>query len=106
MLEPGRLIRELAEIDGLEESVRNFILLICRMILYWLTVMSAIDAISSFAWQSGSDQISQNEPTSRQGHLQVIEKIRNYRPDIAISGDFIVGFWRVIRFCEHSVACR
>ncbi len=44
--------------------------------------------------QSGSDRILQamNRRHGSKSYLQIIEKIRKYRPDIAISGDFIVGF--------------
>ncbi|WP_412057472.1 tRNA (N6-isopentenyl adenosine(37)-C2)-methylthiotransferase MiaB [Bartonella sp. DGB2] len=44
--------------------------------------------------QSGSDQIlkAMNRHHSRDDYLQLIDKIRAARPDIAFSGDFIVGF--------------
>ncbi|VAW16628.1 tRNA-i(6)A37 methylthiotransferase, partial [hydrothermal vent metagenome] len=44
--------------------------------------------------QSGSDRILQamNRKHTAKSYLQIIEKIRQNRPDIAISGDFIVGF--------------
>ncbi|MCX5511861.1 radical SAM protein, partial [Pseudomonas sp. BJa3] len=44
--------------------------------------------------QSGSDRIlkAMNRQHKSIHYLQLIEKIRNVRPDIAFSGDFIVGF--------------
>jgi len=44
--------------------------------------------------QSGSDRIlkAMNRAHTAQSYLRLIEKIRRARPDIALSGDFIVGF--------------
>ncbi len=44
--------------------------------------------------QSGSDRIlkAMNRSHSRDSYLRLIEHIRAARPDIALSGDFIVGF--------------
>lgn len=44
--------------------------------------------------QSGSDRIlkAMNRSHSRDSYLRIIEKVRAARPDIALSGDFIVGF--------------
>ena len=44
--------------------------------------------------QSGSDRIlkAMNRKHTRSSYLAVIERVRAARPDIAISGDFIVGF--------------
>ncbi len=44
--------------------------------------------------QSGSDSIlkAMNRKHTAQEYLQTIEKLRTARPDIAVSGDFIVGF--------------
>ncbi len=44
--------------------------------------------------QSGSDSIlkAMNRRHTRAHYLKIIEKIRAARPDIALSGDFIVGF--------------
>jgi tRNA-2-methylthio-N6-dimethylallyladenosine synthase len=44
--------------------------------------------------QAGSDKIlrAMNRAHTAESYLRVIEKIRSSRPDIAISGDFIVGF--------------
>ena len=44
--------------------------------------------------QSGSDRIlrAMNRKHTAEGYLALIERIRAARPDIALSGDFIVGF--------------
>ena len=44
--------------------------------------------------QSGSDKIlkKMNRKHSVDDYLRIVEKIRNVRPDIALSSDFIVGF--------------
>lgn len=44
--------------------------------------------------QSGSTRIlkAMNRSHSRESYLEILEKIRTVRPDIALSGDFIVGF--------------
>jgi len=44
--------------------------------------------------QSGSTRIlkAMNRSHSRESYLKVLEKVRKVRPDIALSGDFIVGF--------------
>ncbi|BAK67618.1 (dimethylallyl)adenosine tRNA methylthiotransferase MiaB [Sphingobium sp. SYK-6] len=44
--------------------------------------------------QAGSDRIlkAMNRSHSRDSYLRLIERIRAARPDIALSGDFIVGF--------------
>jgi tRNA-2-methylthio-N6-dimethylallyladenosine synthase len=44
--------------------------------------------------QAGSDRIlkAMNRSHSRDSYLKIIERVRAARPDMAISGDFIVGF--------------
>jgi tRNA-2-methylthio-N6-dimethylallyladenosine synthase len=44
--------------------------------------------------QAGSDKIlkAMNRGHTAEGYLRLVEKIRAARPDIALSGDFIVGF--------------
>jgi tRNA-2-methylthio-N6-dimethylallyladenosine synthase len=44
--------------------------------------------------QAGSDRIlkAMNRSHSRDSYLRIIEKMRAVRPDLALSGDFIVGF--------------
>jgi tRNA-2-methylthio-N6-dimethylallyladenosine synthase len=44
--------------------------------------------------QSGSDRVlrAMNRSHTRDSYLRLIERVRAVRPDIAVSGDFIVGF--------------
>jgi tRNA-2-methylthio-N6-dimethylallyladenosine synthase len=44
--------------------------------------------------QSGSDRVleAMNRKHTRKHYLDIIKKLRSYRPDIALSSDFIVGF--------------
>jgi tRNA-2-methylthio-N6-dimethylallyladenosine synthase len=44
--------------------------------------------------QAGSDRIlkAMNRSHSRDSYLALLERVRAARPDIALSGDFIVGF--------------
>jgi tRNA-2-methylthio-N6-dimethylallyladenosine synthase len=44
--------------------------------------------------QSGSDPIlkAMNRSHTAESYLRLLEKVRGARPDIALSGDFIVGF--------------
>lgn len=44
--------------------------------------------------QSGSDRIleAMNRKHTAKQYIEIIEKIRSYRPDISLSSDFIVGF--------------
>ena len=44
--------------------------------------------------QSGSDRIlkAMNRSHSRESYLRILDRVRAARPDIALSGDFIVGF--------------
>ncbi len=92
----ARLILELAEIDGLARI---------RYTTSYPTDMTddLIDAHRDCARlmpylhlpiQSGSDNVlrAMNRRYDRDGYLRLIEKLRQARPDLALSGDFIVGF--------------
>ncbi len=92
----ARLVRHLAQIDGLER------------IRFTTSHPRDMDAelIAAFAdepklmpylhlpVQAGSDRIlhAMNRGHTLAGYLAIIEQVRAARPDIAISGDFIVGF--------------
>ena len=92
----ARLIRRLAEVDGLERI---------RFTTSHPKDMTG-DLIAAFGdtpklmpylhlpVQSGSDRVLQamNRKHTSADYRRVIEKVRAARPDIAISGDFIVGF--------------
>ncbi|RED51496.1 tRNA (N6-isopentenyl adenosine(37)-C2)-methylthiotransferase MiaB [Aestuariispira insulae] len=92
----GRLIRELAEIDGLDR------------IRYTTSYPSEVDEelISAhrdvpqlmpylhLPVQSGSDKIleAMNRRHTAAEYLELVDKLREARPDLALSSDFIVGF--------------
>ncbi len=92
----GRLIRELAEIDGLER------------IRYTTSYPAEVDddLISAHAEvpqlmpylhlpvQAGSNRVlaAMNRNHTREQYLEIIAKLKAARPDLALSSDFIVGF--------------
>lgn len=92
----GRLIRELAELNGLER------------IRYVTSHPSDMEDDLIFAHrdvpqlmpylhlpiQAGSNRIldAMNRNHTRESYLRVIEKLREAKPDLALSSDFIVGF--------------
>jgi tRNA-2-methylthio-N6-dimethylallyladenosine synthase len=92
----ARLIRRLARIDGLDRI---------RFTTSHPNDMGE-DLIEAFGdepalmpylhlpVQSGSDSVlkAMNRKHTAEGYLRLIERIRAVRPDIAVSGDFIVGF--------------
>ncbi len=55
---------------------------------------SPVDAVSASAGSGGSDRIlkAMNRRHTADEYIRLIERIRGVRPDIALSGDFIVGF--------------
>jgi len=92
----ARLIKELAKLDGLKRI---------RFTTSHPNDMGD-DLIAAFGEeeklmpylhlpvQSGSDKIlkAMNRKHTAESYLKVLERIRAVRPDIALSGDFIVGF--------------
>ena len=90
------LIRELAREDGLER-IRYTTSHPNDMTEGLITAHGEIEKLMPFLHlpvQAGSDRIlaAMNRSHSVDGYLRVIERVRAARPDIAISGDFIVGF--------------
>src|SRR5919112_1922255 len=90
------LIRALSRIDGLER-IRYTTSHPADMSDGLIAAHGEIDKLMPYLHlpvQSGSDRIlkAMNRSHSAQGYLTTIEKMRAARPDIAISGDFIVGF--------------
>jgi tRNA-2-methylthio-N6-dimethylallyladenosine synthase len=96
----GGLIRTLARIDGLEriryttshpndmdtDAGRDLI-----------AAHGEVDKLMPYLHlpvQSGSDRVlkAMNRQHTAEGYLRLIERFRAARPDIALSGDFIVGF--------------
>jgi tRNA-2-methylthio-N6-dimethylallyladenosine synthase len=90
------LIREIAQIDGLER-IRYTTSHPNDMTDELIAAHGEVDRLMPYLHlpvQSGSDRVlkAMNRSHSAQDYLRIIEKMRAARPDIAISGDFIVGF--------------
>jgi tRNA-2-methylthio-N6-dimethylallyladenosine synthase len=90
------LIRALATIDGLER-IRYTTSHPTDMTEDLIAAHGEVDKLMPYLHlpvQSGSDRIlkAMNRSHSTQTYLATIEKMRAARPDIALSGDFIVGF--------------
>ncbi|HVF38033.1 MAG TPA: tRNA (N6-isopentenyl adenosine(37)-C2)-methylthiotransferase MiaB [Sphingomicrobium sp.] len=91
-----KLIRAIAKIDGLER-IRYTTSHPADMTDALIAAHGEVDKLMPYLHlpvQSGSDPIlrAMNRSHSAQSYLLTIEKVRAARPDIAISGDFIVGF--------------
>jgi tRNA-2-methylthio-N6-dimethylallyladenosine synthase len=91
-----KLIRALARIDGLER-IRFTTSHPADMSDALIAAFGEVDKLMPFLHlpvQSGSDRIlkAMNRSHSAESYLRTIDKVRAARPDIAISGDFIVGF--------------
>ena len=90
------LVRELAKIDGLAR-IRYTTSHPADMDEEIIAAHGEVDKLMPFLHlpvQAGSDRIlaAMNRSHSVDSYLRVIERVRAARPDIAISGDFIVGF--------------
>ncbi len=91
----GRLIKEIADIKGLERI--RYTTSHPRDMDEELIEAHAIEKLMPFLHlpvQSGSDKIlkAMNRKHKTDIYLDVIEKLRNIRPDISFSSDFIVAF--------------
>jgi tRNA-2-methylthio-N6-dimethylallyladenosine synthase len=90
------LIRALANIDGLER-IRYTTSHPADMTDRLIAAHGEVDKLMPYLHlpvQSGSDSIlkAMNRSHTAESYLLTLEKVRAARPDIAISGDFIVGF--------------
>jgi len=90
------LIRTLADIDGLER-IRYTTSHPADMTDELIAVHGEVEKLMPYLHlpvQSGSNRIlkAMNRSHTVESYLATIEKMRAARPDIAISGDFIVGF--------------
>ena len=90
------LIRAIAKIDGLER-IRYTTSHPADMSDALIAAHGEVAKLMPYLHlpvQSGSDRIlkAMNRSHSAESYLRTIEKVRAARPDIAISGDFIVGF--------------
>ena len=92
----GELLHELAQIDGLER-LRYTTSHPVDMDDGLIAAHGELDCLMPYLHlpvQAGSDRIlkAMNRHHTVTDYLQIIEKMRAARPDMAISGDFIVGF--------------
>ncbi len=92
----ARLCRRLAEIEGLDR-IRYTTSHPADMGEDLIAAHGEVDALMPYLHlpvQSGSDRIlrAMNRKHTAASYLKLVEKIRAARPDIALSGDFIVGF--------------
>jgi tRNA-2-methylthio-N6-dimethylallyladenosine synthase len=92
----AELIRALAEIDGLER-IRYTTSHPTDMTAELIAAHGEVGKLMPYLHlpvQSGSNRIlkAMNRSHTTETYLAMIEKIRSARPDIALSGDFIVGF--------------
>ena len=92
----GKLINELAKIDNLQ-SIRYTTSHPLDMDIELLEAHRDVKKLMPYLHlpvQSGSDKILKlmNRKHTSLEYMKVIEKVRYYKPDIAISGDFIIGF--------------
>ncbi len=92
----GDIIRMIADIDGLER-IRYTTSYPSEMTDNIITAHRDISKLMPYIHlpiQSGSDTIlkAMNRQYNRRQYLDIIDRFRSVRPDIAISSDFIVGF--------------
>ena len=92
----ARLIRELAKIDGLER-IRYMTSHPNDMGDDLIAVHGDVEKLMPYLHlpvQSGSDKVlkAMNRKHTAAEYLKVLERMRAVRPDIMLSGDFIVGF--------------
>ncbi|HAT36043.1 MAG TPA: tRNA (N6-isopentenyl adenosine(37)-C2)-methylthiotransferase MiaB, partial [Rhodospirillaceae bacterium] len=92
----GRLVRHLAEIDGLAR-IRYTTSHPVDMDDELITAHGEVPQLMPFLHlpvQSGSDKIlaAMNRRHSADEYRRIVEKLRDARPDLVLSSDFIVGF--------------
>jgi tRNA-2-methylthio-N6-dimethylallyladenosine synthase len=92
----GALVRRLATIPGLDR-IRYTTSHPRDMDEDLIAAHGEVEALMPYLHlpvQAGSDKVlkSMNRAHTAESYVRLIEKIRHSRPDIAISGDFIVGF--------------
>jgi tRNA-2-methylthio-N6-dimethylallyladenosine synthase len=92
----ARLLRRLADIDGLDR-LRYTTSHPRDMTDDLIAAHGELDKLMPYLHlpvQSGSDRVlgAMNRQHTRDSYLNIVERIRAARPDIALSSDFIVGF--------------
>ena len=92
----GDLIRQLAEIDGLERIryTTSYPSKITDNLIQAHKDLSKLMPYIHLPIQSGSDKIlkAMNRQYTSQSYEEIVASFRKARPDIAVSSDFIVGF--------------
>ncbi len=92
----GRLIRELAEIDGLQR-VRYTTSHPLDMDDGLMSAHRDVPQLMPYLHlpvQAGSDRVlkAMNRNHTADDYRRIIDRLRTFKPDLALSGDFIVGF--------------
>jgi tRNA-2-methylthio-N6-dimethylallyladenosine synthase len=92
----AELIRALAKIDGLER-IRYTTSHPADMTVALIAAHGEVDKLMPYLHlpvQSGSNRIlkAMNRSHTTETYFAILEKVRAARPDVALSGDFIVGF--------------
>lgn len=92
----ARLIRELAKVDGLER-IRFTTSHPNDMDEDLIAAHGEVEKLMPYLHlpvQAGSDRVlaAMNRRHTAEAYIRLIERIRAARPDLALSGDFIVGF--------------
>jgi tRNA-2-methylthio-N6-dimethylallyladenosine synthase len=92
----GRLIRELAEIDGLER-IRYTTSYPAEVDDELIAAHRDVPQLMPYLHlpvQSGSDRVlaAMNRRHDRDFYLRLVRRLRDARPDLALTSDFIVGF--------------
>jgi len=92
----GRLIRHLAELDGLKR-IRYTTSHPRDMDEELISAHGEVDILMPYLHlpiQAGSDKVlkAMNRKHTAAEYIRIIERLRTVRPDMAFSGDFIVGF--------------
>ena len=92
----ARLIRELAEIDGLHRIryTTSHPLDMDEDLILAHRDIPALMPYLHLPVQSGSNHVldAMNRRHDRDAYFRIIDRLRDVRPDLALSGDFIVGF--------------
>ena len=96
----GRLLRRLGEIDGLERlryTTSHPMDMVGALGDDLIAAHGDLPKLMPYLHlpvQAGSDRIlrAMNRRHTAADYLEIVERIRRARPDIALSGDFIVGF--------------
>ncbi|WP_010299341.1 tRNA (N6-isopentenyl adenosine(37)-C2)-methylthiotransferase MiaB [Candidatus Odyssella thessalonicensis] len=92
----GRLIREIAEVEGIER-IRYTTSHPSDMDQDLIDAHRDVPQLMPYLHlpvQAGSNRVleAMNRKHTRESYLEILEKLRQARPDIALSSDFIVGF--------------